>query len=323
MANVFLYRASVPEKQSSYLEWTECEGFSGPKVLLYDKMRAIDFSAIENTISASSAATITEIGACNPYPNCQCTEYGTTSTTTTTLPVIDYNISAACGGGAGTGAVTMNTFSGGSGVYQSVAIGTDPGNAYNATPINLGGASTYTFNNLLDNFYYVILRDNVGNFKIKSLSVICTIPTTTTTTTTTTAAPICNFNGGSAVYVTPTTTTTTLASTTTTTTTTTTTLPPNIIYVYGKDIGIAGSVGIDYQVNSNSPVAQIINGSSCVSQFTITAFNSGDTITFISSYGMKGSLVTCPGAPNQSQYVYVASSGAQTIYLTIDSDNAL
>lgn len=350
--DVKIYRISVPASETSYVEWTECEGWPGPKQLIYNRMTSIDVSAVQNSVSASSVATITEVGDCDPFPSCQCVYYGSTTTTTTTIPPINFTLTPYCTGSFidGTGTINVNTFSGGNGTYQSIAIGTTSGNAFAATPINLSGATSYQFTGLYNGVYYVVLRDSSGAYTIKTTTVSCTATTTTTSTTststtsttsTTTAAPNCNFNGGSAVitYTTTTTTSTTSAPTTTSTststtttsapttttssTTTTTTTPPNIIYVYGKDIGTAGSVGIDYQVNSSSPIAETINGSSCISQFTITAFNSGDTITFISSYGMKGSLVTCPGAPNQSQYVYVASSGVQTIYLTIDSDNAL
>ena len=241
--DVKIYRISVPGGQTSYVDWTECEGWPGPKQLVYDRMRSIDVSAVENSVSASSVATITEVGSCNPYPSCQCTYYGSTSTTTTTIPPIDFILTPYCTGSGvnGTGTINVNTFSGGNGTYQSVGIGSTPGNAFAATPINLSGASSYEFTGLFNGLYYVVLRDGIGDYKINSAFVDCinvtsttsttsTSTSTTSTTSTTTAALVCTYNGGSAVITyTTTTTSTTSTSTTTTeapTTTSTTTVAP-------------------------------------------------------------------------------------------------
>jgi hypothetical protein len=201
-------------------------------------MRSIDVSAVENSVSASSVATITEVGSCNPFPSCQCIYYGSTSTSTTTIPPVNFILTPYCTGSGinGTGTINVNTFSGGNGTYQSVGIGSTPGNAFSATPINLSGASSYEFTGLFNGLYYVVLRDSIGDYKINSAFVDCinvtsttstTSTSTTSTTSTTTAAPVCTYNGGSAVitYTTTTTTstTTTEAPTTTTTTTTSTT----------------------------------------------------------------------------------------------------
>jgi hypothetical protein len=236
--NVKIYRISVPGGQTSYVDWTECEGWPGPKQLVYDRMRSIDVSAVENSVSASSIATITEVGSCNPFPSCQCIYYGSTSTSTTTIPPVNFILTPYCTGSGinGTGTINVNTFSGGNGTYQSVGIGSTPGNAFSATPINLSGASSYEFTGLFNGLYYVVLRDSIGDYKINSAFVDCinvtsttstTSTSTTSTTSTTTAAPVCTYNGGSAVitYTTTTTTstTTTEAPTTTTTTTTSTT----------------------------------------------------------------------------------------------------
>ncbi len=262
--NVKIYRISVPGGQTSYVDWTECEGWPGPKQLVYDRMRSIDVSAVENSVSASSVATITEVGSCNPFPSCQCVYYGSTSTSTTTIPPIDFILTPYCTGSGinGTGTINVNTFSGGNGTYQSVGIGSTPGNAFSATPINLSGASSYEFTGLFNGLYYVVLRDSIGDYKINSAFVDCinvtsttstTSTSTTSTTSTTTAAPVCTYNGGSAV-ITYTTTTTTSTSTTTTeaptttstttaapTTTTTTTAAPSSYEYLGRTNVDAGS----------------------------------------------------------------------------------
>ena len=246
--DVKIYRISVPAGQTSYIDWTECEGWPGPKQLIYDRMRSIDVSAVQNSVSASSVATITEVGSCNPYPSCQCIYYGSTSTSTTTIPPVNFVLTPYCTGSGinGTGTINVNTFSGGSGVYQSVAIGTTAGQAFSATPISLSGATSYEFTSLSNGTYYVILRDSIGTFKVNSTFVDClnttsttsttststTSTSTTSTTSTTTAAPICTYNGGSAVITYTTTTTSTSTSTTaaptstTTSTSTTTTEAP-------------------------------------------------------------------------------------------------
>jgi hypothetical protein len=241
--DVKIYRVTVPENTTSYVEWTDCEGIPSPKQLIYDRMRSIDFAAINTSpyalVSASSAATITEVGNCFSYPDCICSYTILPSTTTTTLAPINFILTPYCTGSGinGTGAINVNTFSGGNGTYQSIAIGTTAGQAFAATPINLSGATSYEFTGLFNGTYHIILRDGLGSYTTKDTIVNCinttsttsTTSTTTsttstsTTTSTTTAAPICTYNGGSAVITYTTTTTTTAAPTTTTTTATPTT----------------------------------------------------------------------------------------------------
>jgi hypothetical protein len=116
-----------------------------------------------------------------------------------------------------------NAFSGGTGTFANIKIGNSLSNAAAATPVVLSGATSYTWNNLVNSTWFVILTDNAGNTNYAQIVVSCT-NTTSTTTTTTTQAPQCTFNGGTAsiIYGTSTTTTTTAASTSTTTTT----IPP-------------------------------------------------------------------------------------------------
>jgi len=155
---------------------------------------------------------------------------------------ITLTLTASCIGSGinGTGRIVASAFSGGTGTYANIKIGNSLSNAAAATPVVLSGATSYTWNNLVNSTWFVILTDNAGNNNYAQVTVSCTNTTTTTsTTTTTTAAPICTFNGGSAVVIYPATTTTTSTSTTSTstttgaptsTTTTTTTAAPQCNY---------------------------------------------------------------------------------------------
>ena len=243
MANINLYRVSVPEGGYSKVSWIECEGYYGPTQYLQNALRSIDFQAQNNSVSASSAATIAVLGYCND--DCTgCYLIGETTTTSTTIPPVNFTLTPTCEGTGinGTGKITVNSFSGGNGTYSSIAIGSSAGAALSATPISLGGASTYDFTGVFNGTWFIILRDSSGAYTTKSTSVSCTNTTTTTststtstttsttsTTSTTTAAINCNFSGGTAVMVytttTSTSTSTTAAPTTTTSTSTTTAAP--------------------------------------------------------------------------------------------------
>jgi hypothetical protein len=243
---VHIYRASVPANTDSYIDWIECEGFYAPTHYIYNKNRSIDFAAMSGSVTASNpATTVIVVGDCFPFPSCQCSyDPLPPTTTTTTLASVNFTLTPYCTGSGinGTGTINVNTFSGGSGTYQSIAIGSTAGQAFAATPINLSGATSYEFTGLFNGTYHIILRDGLGSYTTKNTIVDCinttsttsTTSTTTsttstsTTTSTTTAAPICTYNGGSAVitYTTTTTTSTTAAPTTTSTTTTTTTAAP-------------------------------------------------------------------------------------------------
>jgi len=237
MANINLYRVSVPDGGYSKVDWIECEGYYGPTQYLQNALRSIDFQAQNNSVSASSAATIAVLGYCND--DCTgCYLIGETTTTSTTIPPVNFTLTPTCEGTGinGTGKITINGFSGGNGTYSSIAIGASAGAALSATPISLGGASTYSFTGVFNGTWFIILRDSSGAYTTKSTSVSCTNTTTTTSTTststttsttsttsTTTAAINCNFSGGTAVVVYPTTSTSTSTTTTTEAPTTTTT----------------------------------------------------------------------------------------------------
>ena len=247
MANINLYRVSVPDGAYSKVSWIECGGYYGPTQYLQESLRSIDFQAQNLSVSASAVATISIIGYCND--DCTgCYLIGETTTTSTTIPPVDFTLTPSCEGTGinGTGKIIVNGFSGGNGTYTSVAIGSSAGAALSATPIALSGASTYSFTGVFNGTWHIILRDSSGASTTKTTAVNCTNTTTTTststtsttststsTTSTTTIAVNCNYSTGTAVvvYGTTTTTTTTEAPTTTTTTTeapttTTTTLPP-------------------------------------------------------------------------------------------------
>ena len=256
MANVNLYRVSIPVGGYSEVSWIECEGYPGPTQYLQEGLRSIDFQAQNNSVVAASA-TISIIGYCND--DCSgCYLIGETTTTSTTIPPVNFTLTPSCEGTGinGTGKIIVNSFSGGNGTYTSVAIGSSAGAALSATPIALSGASTYSFTGVFNGTWYVILRDSSGASTTKSTTVSCTNTTTTTSTTsTTTNAPICTYAGGSATITytsttttststtaAPTTTTTsTSTSTTSTTSTSTTTLSPPTeqinLYAYGDICG--------------------------------------------------------------------------------------
>jgi len=312
--DVKIYRISVPVGQTSYIDWTECEGWPGPK---------------------------------------------------TTIPPVNFVLTPYCTGSGinGTGTINVNTFSGGSGVYQSVAIGTTAGQAFSATPISLSGATSYEFTSLSNGTYYVILRDSIGTFKVNSTFVDClnttsttsttststTSTSTTSTTSTTTAAPICTYNGGSAIitYTTTTTstsTTTTAAPTSTTTststtttdapttttsttealTTTTSTTSGTSLLVYAKYINSNGN--LQYQINSG-PIEQLGSLTTDCNYITTLAITVGDEIVFsdANTKVVASSTSVCPDGPGGfgcTAGYSVLSSGTQSVYVTIDGSSS-
>jgi hypothetical protein len=211
--------------------WTEPIGTVGPCQYITNRLGCIDIAARAGSVTKPADAILTQISSLgvvdgvNCYIYTVCAQASATPTTTTTVSPITLTLTASCVGSGinGTGRIVVNGFSGGTGTYANVRIGNSLSNAASATPVVLSGATSYTWNNLVNSTWYVILTDNAGNSNYAQAVVSCTA-TTSTTTTTTTQAPQCTFNGGTAViiYGTSTTTTTTAASTSTTTTT----IPP-------------------------------------------------------------------------------------------------
>jgi len=293
--SVYIYRVSVAADKTSYVDWTECEGTPGPRQLLYSRMKQIDVQAVQNSVSASSFATISIVGNCNPYPSCNCVYIGVSTTTTTTIPPVNFTLTPGCAGIGidGTGTILANAFTGGTGVYQSIAIGSSAGNAIAATPISLSGATSYSFTGLYNAIYYVVLRDSSGVYTFKTAAVSCTNTTTTTSTTsTTTAAPICTYAGGSAV-ITYTSTTTTSTSTTaaptttstststTSTTSTSTTSTSTSTTSAGTAYGVSTAGGTEYDACAYYDNSQTIYGNN-TTWLTVTRFytDSGMTTPF-------------------------------------------
>lgn len=114
-----------------------------------------------------------------------------TTTTTTTYPPVTLSTTAGCTGGAGTGTVLANGFSGGTGSFEFISISaTSPTDALNrldnsATRTLIDGATEYTFTLLANATYYVAIMDYSGNKGASTgATVNCITPTTTTTSTT-------------------------------------------------------------------------------------------------------------------------------------------
>ena len=332
MANINLYRVSVPEGAYSKVDWIECEGYYGPTQYLQNSFKSIDFQAQNNTVSASSAATISIIGYC--LDDCTgCYLIGETTTTSTTIPPVDFTLTPTCEGTGvnGTGKITVNGFSGGNGTYTSVAIGNSAGSALSATPIALSGASTYSFTGVFNGTWHIILRDSSGASTTKSTAVNCTNTTTTTststtsttststsTTSTTTAAINCNYNGGTAVMVygttttttgAPTTTSTTTGAPTTSTTTTTTTVAPNTF-------NVTANGSSNYIINgSSNPTLNLTEGQTYT--FNINASGHPFWIKTVSSTGTGNSYssgITNNGTDNGTITFVVPYDAPSTLY---------
>jgi hypothetical protein len=341
MANINLYRVAVPAGSFSKVDWIECEGYYGPTQYLHNGLLSIDFQAQNNTVSASSAATISIIGYCND--DCTgCYLIGETTTTSTTIPPVDFTLTPSCEGSGtnGTGKIIVNGFSGGNGTYTSVAIGNSAGSALSATPIALSGASTYSFTGVFNGTWFIILRDSSGASTTKSTAVNCTNTTTTTststtsttststsTTSTTTAAINCNYNGGTAVMVYTTTTSTTEPPTTTTstststststtteppttttstsTTTTTTTVAPSATIQWDFE-EIGGASGTMYLYVNGS----VVETRTSTSNGLYTVYE-GDTINVEVTCDTCGSPNVCSTAESQSNKNILDASDTQ------------
>ena len=231
--------------------WTEPIGTVGPCQYITNRLGCIDIAARAGSITKPADANIAQVNSLGTFDGINsfifkvCPQVPSIPTTTTTVAPITLTLTASCIGSGvnGTGRIVANAFSGGTGTFANIKIGNSLSNAAAATPIVLGGATSYTWNNLVNSVWFVILTDNLGNTNYAQVTVSCTNTTTTTSTsTTTTAAPICTFNGGTAVVIYPATTTTTSTSTTSTTTgapanttttsttTTTTTAAPQCTY---------------------------------------------------------------------------------------------
>ena len=209
---------------SGYVSWTTPDGNSPNPVYIDDTNKSVEFSAREDvapyTITrpvGSAIYTLSNLGIINGF---QCYRYAvyvtattTTTTTTTEPPEITLSTTGTCVGGAleGSGRIVASGFSGGSGTYSTIRIGTSMENAFDADPIPLSGAPSYTFDNLNSAMWFVLVTDSAGYQGYARQIINCTNTTTTTAPTSTTTEAS--------------TTTTTSTSTTSTSTTTTTGAP--------------------------------------------------------------------------------------------------
>ena len=328
MANVNLYRASIPKGAYSKVSWTECDINPGPVQYLQDGLLSIDFQALNNSVSASSVATVSVIGYC--LDDCTgCYLIGQTTTTSTTIPPVNFTITTSCDGSGvnGTGRITIGSFTGGSGTYVSVGIGTSAGQAFSATPTLLSGATSFDYTSITNNTYFVILRDSTGAYTTKNITVSCTNTTTTTTTsttstttttaapttTTTTAAPNCIYNGGTAVVVYPTTSTTSTTTAASTTTTTTTTTSPSL---FTMDWNLSPK-------NGGNGVLSVLdkNNTEIFSQATGVTATSGTFTTAISNAPVTIKMSWSAGSSNIVRYRICDINGE--IYYGPDIDNSV
>ena len=168
MAIIYIYRVTVSEGNPGYVNWIECEGYQAPPQLINDRLRAINIEAQSGSVTGPIGCTIEVIG----NSNSDCSGVGntlnpTTTTTTTTIAPIDFTITPSCSPTNISGVVTISSFSGGSGTYQSVGIAESAGESFEATPTNLSGVSTYQWIDLVNGEYFVTLRDSLGNHTIK------------------------------------------------------------------------------------------------------------------------------------------------------------
>jgi len=152
----------------------------------------------------------------------------TTTSTTTTLPPMSFTYSTSCAGGEGTGIITINSITGGTGIGYQYSIQPTPGIWYDYPTTN-------QLTGLANGTYTVAVRDSAGNgTSTPGISISCVNPTTTTSTTT--SGPTTTTTSGPTTTTTlapqTTTTTTTTAPQPTTTSTTTTIAPSQYDYYY-------------------------------------------------------------------------------------------
>ena len=221
---------------SGYVSWTTPDGNTPNPVYIDDTNKSVEFSAREDvapyTITrpvGSAIYTLTNLGVINGF---QCYRYivytaatTTTTTTTTEPPEITLSTTGTCVGAAleGSGRVVASGFSGGSGTYSTIRIGTSMEAAFDADPIPLSGAPSYTFDNLNSAMWYVLVTDSAGYQGYARRSINCTNTTTAAPTTSTTTEAS--------------TTTTTSTSTTSTSTTTTTGAPISFNLAFDASAG--------------------------------------------------------------------------------------
>jgi len=285
---------------SGYVSWTTPDGNSPNPVYIDDSNNSVEFSAREDvapyTITrpvGSAIYTLSNLGVINGF---QCYRYivyvtatTTTTTTTTEPPEITLTTVGTCTGIGieGTGRVVASGFTGGTGTYSTIRIGTSMENAFDATPINLSGAPSYTFDNLNSAMWYVLVTDSAGNQGYARRSINCTNTTTTASPTSTTTAAS--------------TTTTTSTSTTSTSTTTTTGAPLQFILNFDAS---SGTTACSNYPDTNAAIrwayytATLGNGiqlftSNALTTAVANGYYSNGTNYWLASGGILNSQVSC------------------------------
>ena len=300
---------------SGYVSWTTPDGNSPNPVYIDDSNKSVEFSAREDvapyTITrpvGSAIYTLSNLGIINGF---QCYRYvvyvtatTTTTTTTTEPPEITLTTVGSCTGIGieGTGRVVASGFTGGTGTYSTIRIGTSMENAFDEPPINLSGAPSYTFDNLNSAMWYVLVTDSAGNQGYARRSINCT-------NTTTTASPTSTTTEAS-------TTTTTSTSTTSTSTTTTTGAPISFNLAFDAS---AGATACSNYPATNTALrytyydATLGNGiqlftSNTLATAVANGYYSNGTNYWLATSGILNSQVSCspPCGFNGGTAVYTA-----------------
>ena len=285
---------------SGYVSWTTPDGNTPNPVYIDDRNKSVEFSAREDvapyTITrpvGSAIYTLSNLGVINGV---QCYRYvvfteatTTTTTTTTEPPEITLSTTGTCVGGAleGSGRIVASGFSGGSGTYSTIRIGTSMENAFDADPIPLSGAPSYTFDNLNSAVWFVLVTDSAGYQGYAKQIINCT-------NTTTTASPTSTTTEAS-------TTTTTSTSTTSTSTTTTTGAPYEVILTFDAS---SGATACSNYPNTNAAIrysyygATLGNGiqlftSNTLATAVTNGYYSNGTSYWLASGGILNSQVSC------------------------------
>jgi hypothetical protein len=234
---------TLPPTTTLAPEWyqlTSCTDGS----IIYSTQYTVGAFGINNrvTIIGGAIFRITAVTSTNPGGTQQnitqtgltgCPATTTLPPPTTTLAPMSFTYSTSCAGGAGTGIITINSISGGTGTGYQYSIQPTPGTWFNYPTTN-------QLTGLANGTYTVAVRDSAGNgTSIPGISISCITPTTlppTTLAPTTTCAPngtllstfcsgfdligvyangncgtynqVIQFNSPSCGYVAPTTTTT-------------------------------------------------------------------------------------------------------------------
>lgn len=116
-------------------------------------------------------------------------EFIPTTTTTTTIAPIGFNMTYTCTGGNAT--ISISSFTAGSGQYQAnTAPQTSIANAFSGTFMDV--STSYDYTSISNGTWYVVVRDknNTSNATYHTVTFSCVA---TTTTTTTTSAPTYSY----------------------------------------------------------------------------------------------------------------------------------